>query len=426
MAVIANNLRAVAAYTQRAIALFRINCTFAEKFDRSFNDWNVPGNRGPALTFSTPSMFVAQDGLEVDFSKKYTENFATLTATETKNIPLTLSHEELATYPLEQSIKMGGESAMAEMATVIDGYLAKLAMNSPFRWYTDANFSVVAPITKPTVQNLRHAVATFREYGSMAKAHCALPVSAAVDILDSGLQLFTPITNDKSIAGWEIGSLTGASNVSFYQSYHLGKHTSGTAAGSELAITAVSDTTYTIPGTNITKPATNVTVTVPSGKTIVANDLGDIGHSTGLQMIRPVGHEKIDIAPQIRVVEASNASATSIVLKVFPALLAPNDGIIEPDTNIARPIATATDKLRIVGDHKRGVIWLNDYAKFAMPKLPGMKPFPSHTASDPNSAISVRMYTGAQFGKGQSASVLDCLYGGTMVPEGGMIVCLPA
>lgn len=421
-----NELRAVAAYTQRAIALFRINCTFAEKFDRSFNDWNVPGNRGPVLTFNVPSLFVAQDGLKVDFSTKYTENFATLTATKTKNIPLTLTDEELATYPLEKSIKLGGESAMAEMATVIDGYLADIAMNSPFRWYTDADFSVDAPTGKPNIQNLCHAISAFREYGSMAKAHCALPNSSTVDIQDSGLQRFTPVHNDKSIAGWEIGTLVGAPNVSFYNSFHLKKHISGTAAGQELEITAISETTHTIPDTNITKPATNITVTVPEGQTILENDLGDIGRSTGLQMIRPVGHDKIDISPQIRVIEANNASTTSIVLKVFPALVPPNNGKMEADTNMSRPINVDTDKLRIVGTHRRGCIWLHDYAKFAMPKLPGMKPFLSNTASDPNSAISVRMYSGALFGEGQSSSIIDSMYGGMMVPEGGMIICLPA
>ncbi len=430
MATPNTDLKNVVSFNRKAIANFRVRAQFAETFDKSFiNPNNAPGQSGPTLQFSKPILVTASDGLKANFSKGFKEREATLTVNQFKNIPINLTQEQLVTYPAERSMAMAGVSAVDELVSTVDAFLAEKLMSVPFRWYTDEKDTLDVSSITVSVQALRKAVQRFRQYGSTARAHFAMPSTHAVDIINTALNQFTPDTNDKSIAGWQMGRLIGANNIKFYDSFHLGTHISGSAAGADLIISNVGKAKYTIPNTDITEDVTQLTVTVPKDKTINLNDIGDIGHSTGLQMIRPVGHKSVSFAPQINVVEATKVNETTYTVKLYPALVPPaSGGIMLPETNITRAINPAKDKLRLVKTHDRAVAWLHDYAKLAMPPLTKAMtaPYVGSTEQDPESGISLRTYSGFIPTEGINATVFDVGYGGVVVPEGAMIWCLPS
>ena len=429
MATPNTDLKNVVSFNRKAIANFRVRAQFAETFDKSFiNPNDAPGQSGPTLQFSRPILVVADDGLKVDFSKGFKERAATLTVDNFKNIPINLTQEQLITYPAEKSMSMAGVSAVDELVSIVDSFLAQKLMESPFRWHTNDQNTVDPSSVNVSIQSLRKAVTRFREYGSTARAHFALPSIHAVDIINSGLSQFTPNANDKSIAGWQIGRLIGANNMQFYDSYHLGTHESGSAAGSELVISNISASTHTIPNTSIKEAATQLTVKVPSKATINLSDIGDIGHSSGLKMIRPVGHKTLSFAPQINVVDATKVDDTTYTIKVVPALVPPDkDGKPLPETNVTRAIDPAKDKLRLVKKHDRAVVWLHDHAKFAMPPMANAttEPYVSSMQTDPESGIALRTYSGFIPTESVNATVFDTGFGGVVLPEGAAIWCLP-
>jgi hypothetical protein len=420
----ANNLVQVEAYANELSPYLNAYLTYGDLADKAFEGWNQPGNRGDTVLYRNPTLFSLNNSLSFDQVNDgmFTEQFGALTIDTEASIPVQMTDQEIQTYHLDELMDQFGISAMKTLAGNVDQQLAITACLGGYRWVGDIN---AGPTSLLDQQQLRVGITQFRNFGGYDTAYCVLPDIATTRILNTGLQEFTPVTNDASVKDWELGSIRGSIRTKIYQSQLNPIHISGTLSeAGEVIITNVASSTYILPGTTNVVPASEITISAANGLTVVENDLGDIGTQTGAQpfnredaikFLRPQDKTICDINPQFKVVEGGTVAGQTLTFKVIPELkFDPTEK--DPLRNLNRAIVPATDKLRIVKSHKCGVIWLGNAFKFAAPKLPTRSPYDSGVKVDQDTKIAYRVYHGAVFNTATSFMVHDLRYGKSMEP----------
>lgn len=436
-------LKAVEAYCPESLAHLQANLTYGNLASTEFDGWSsyVPGQRGDTVTYRLPTLFNVSNSLSfnpLDSGGDFSERFGTLSVKTEKSVRLTVTDEEWQTTPLEQLMDDFGSDMSASLAGDIDADLASTACLSGYRWAGDINAKAGS---LGDYQSLRLALTQYRNYGGMKMAQCVLPDLDTTLILNTGLQEFTPVTNDKTATNWQIGAIKGGLNTIFYQSSLNPIHVSGTlseAGGGEFVIESIESSTYVQPGTASVSTASIITLTgVPNGVTVVVNDVGDIGTATQaggkFNGLNPVKFLRIQdktetfINPQFNVVEGGTSAGGTLQFKVIPELIF--DGTKQNTArNLTRLInvggGSTADRLRIVKSHRAGTIWQDKAFRFASPKLPTKRPFDTATYVDKETKIAYRVYHGASMG-GPTTTVHDLRYGKRMEPEYQMRLIFP-
>jgi hypothetical protein len=410
---ISNTLQAVKTYNQDfTLPTLEAALTLTKLTNKKFNNWKtITKQRGQTVEYRKPTLFNVTNSLSFDpvNDGSFAERFAYLTVDQERLTNYAITDEQLATYPLEELANDMGDESMIAMAGNIDSYVAQKACSGGYRWVGDREAKAG---TMGSFAALRQAVVAARNFGGSQTLHCVIPDTSIPSIFSSGAQEYIPDRNNDLDKSWRLPQVGGMANTQFYQSQLLPTHTSGTAAGKEVAITNVTESTYTENGETLS--ASEIVLSgLTSGETIVADDLGDISGATPIRFLRQQDKTPTAINPQFKVITGGTADGSgNLTIKVAPALIfdATNKN---PERNLSRAIVPATDKLYIVKSHKRGVIFYQPAFQMACPKLPSKSPYASDVAQT-ESGIALRSYHGSVFGEPITQMVHDVLFGVSM------------
>lgn len=425
----ANSLQSVLAQVvsycaEESLPILDSELTVAGLANPRFENWKTlevkEGQRGNVAKYRKPSRFSAQDSLALDLVNDgfFTEEFGAIAVDTPKLVFQQISDTELATYPLDELMSDFQNERMAELASVIDVAASNAIVNGGYRFYGD----VTVPNTNfDSYVDLVQMSKLFRNYGAGRNKtlHCVLPDMGVARLVQSGLTQFVPGRNEDWAAGFDLGTIAGATNVMFHESSHLPQHISGTASESTgIQITSVTATTASINGQSV-PTSTIVLAGLTPGQTILENDLADIGAAAGLKYLQFVGHASSQNNVQVKVITGDTASSGgAATIEVVPQLI--YDATAKnPQRNLPRAIVTGSggDLVRIAKSHQTGVMFVEDTFFMAAPKLPGKTPFPCKTVQSPSGNLSMRTYYGSLLNQPVSALVNDIYVGFDMPIE---------
>lgn len=410
-----NILQQVITYNESGLALllnsFAFISTSNKKFQR-FND-DIPKNLGDTVSFDLPPRFTTTNSLVASFQS------AEQRVHQLKvNKEVSTSYEFTAQqfiFNVRDYMDKFGKAAIAEIGTKIETDVAELAETNTFRFYGDG----INPIS--TSLQLANALAFFRNFGA-AKDNTRGYLSDLTypQIVNSNLNQFTPLRNDKEAMSWEVGAF---SQCKWYQSNLLKTHAAGTEgnAGSTLTVVSVVK--------NEDDAVTQITFSGATAASdpdsIKANDKfqfsDGVANQTNLRYRTFIGHAVSQCPVQFRAeADAASTGGSQVTVNIYPGLKASAGKNQNINTEIV-----AGMQVTVLPDHRCGLITSGNPLFLAMPRLPEEVPYPTSVAQDPDSGASIRQYYGSLFGQNQRGMIHDAIWGRTLVDEYAMMVALP-
>lgn len=434
MAVFAQNiLQQVQTYQRSSLGLLLNLCCHISTANTRFKDFDkIQANLGSTVTFDLPPRFTTVSGLVASWQPAV-QRLHALTVDQSNNSSFSATSTQRI-FNLEKGeedyMRVFGRSAIAELANLVEGNIAKNwdssvasqingALNiqsGPYRFYGNGLDSI------SSFNQLAQATMLFKNYGSVATGmKVYLPDTIIPSIVGTGLNQFSPQRNDDIAMSWEVGSF-GTPPVDYYQSNLLPLHVSGNTGVNAQVLTVISTNDPT--GQNVTQ------ITVSGGTNNDANAVfsGDLFQFRDGVSLQPnmryltfVGHYPSANPVQIRATADAAAGATgNITLNITPAL----NWAGGANQNLNNPIAAG---MQLIGlpSHRAGGI-LGDNALFmAMPQLPEQQPYDTANEYDNDTGASIRLTYGSVFGQNQTGMVYDEVHGSTIVPEYSLRMVIP-
>ena len=410
-----NILQQVITYNESNLALllnsFAFISTSNMKFQR-FND-DIPKNLGDTVSFDLPPRFTTTNSLVVTFQSAV-QRVQQLTVSQQASTAYEFTAQQFI-FNVRDYMRVFGKSAIAELGTQVETDVASLAETNTFRFYGDG----VTPIS--TYLQLANALAFFRNFGA-AKDNTMGYLSDLTfpQVINSGLNQFAPMRNDRESMSWEIGDF---SNCKWYQSNLLKTHISGTEGNAGSTLTVVS----------VVTDANGGVIQITFSGTYAANDPNSVlaydkfqfsdgvAGQTDLRFRTFIGHVVSQSPVQFRATAgAASTGGSQVTVNIYPALQA----AAGQSQNINTPIVAGM-QVTVLPNHRCGLIMAGNPLFLAMPKLPEEVPYPTSVQQDPDSGASIRQYYGSLFGQNQRGMVHDIIWGKTLVDEYAMMVALP-
>lgn len=410
-----NILQQVITYNESNLALllnsFCFISTSNKKFQR-FND-DIPKNLGDTVSFDLPPRFTTTNSLVVSFQSAE-QRVQQLTVNKQASTAYEFTAQQFI-FNVRDYMQTFGKSAIAEIGTQVESDITELAETNTFRFYGDG----VTPIS--TYLQLANSLAFFRNFGA-AKDNTMGYLSDLTfpQVVNSGLNQFTPDKNNREMMSWEIGEF---SNCKWYQSNLLKTHEAGTEGNAGTTLTVVSVTTNADGGvTSITFSGTSAASDANSIKAYDKFQFSDgVAGQTDLRFRTFIGHVVSQCPVQFRATaDAASTAGSQVTVSIYPALQA----AAGKNQNINTPIVAGM-QVTVLPNHRCGLIMAGNPLFLAMPKLPEEVPYPTSVQQDPDSGASIRQYYGSLFGQNQRGMVHDIIWGRTLVDEYAMMVALP-
>ena len=378
-----NILQQVVTWNMADLAIFE-NCSpFVANANTKFkNPENFPGNLGASVNFEVPPRFVSQESLVVDF-QSIQQNARTLTVNKQANVSFAGTAEQIIFNNLDEYQIRCGNAAMQELASKVERDVATVCETTPYRFYGNGS----TPIT--SAQQIAQMLANFRAYSSapgILKVY--LDLQAIPAIVSSMANQFVIDRNEEQYQSWMLGNWDGAE---FFVSNLLPVHIAGTCGQSALGLTllSVNDPTWnnvtqiTLAGANASDP---LAVAIFDKGQFLANN----SHPAP-SYLTFTGHAPSTLPVQVNVLApAASDGSGHVTITIDPPLCATPGNM---NQNVGAPIPAGT-AFQFLPSCKFGAV-ISDNALFvALPPLPSTAPFPSATATDPNTMVSVRLYYG--------------------------------
>lgn len=418
MALPNNILENVQTYNKADLAyLQNINC-FVSTANTKYRDFQKanPANLGDTITFDKPPRFIANDGLVVSF-QGVEQRVQSLTVDQSKNIGIDVSAQQLI-FNLEEYMERFGKGAIEELGAVIESDIAGICETSPYRFFGNG----VTPLA--SFNQLGSMMAFFRNFGS-AKYGAKVYLSdiAIPDIIGSGLNQFVPggkNGNEELRNSWELGEFNKAM---WYTSNLLPEHISGSEGQAGVTLTVVSVVTNADGG--ITAITFSGTSAASDPLSVVAYDRfqfqDNVSGHPNIRFRTFTGHKPSACPVQFKAVTgAASTGGSQVTVTVDPVLQA----TVGKNQNITQQIVAGM-QVKVLPSHRVGMVQSGNQFYVAIPPLPDCDPFMTSIEQDPDTAVSLRMYTGAQFGQNLYGTVHDAIWGKTQVSDNAMAVIFP-
>lgn len=410
-----NILQNVQTYNEAQLAYLQNNNCFIKTGNTKYRDFQKanPANLGDTITFDKPPRFVANDGLTVAF-QGVEQRVESLVVSESKNVSLNVTAQQLI-FSVEDYMERFGIGAVNELGAVIEADIATVCETSPYRFFGNG----VTPIN--SFNQLASALAFFRNFGadhSMTKGY--LSDIAIPDIVGSGLNQFAPAGNDELRNSWELGPF---SRCDWYTSNLLPEHISGSEGQAGVTLTVVS-TVVDADGavTAITFSGTSAPSDADSVKIYDRFQFQD--NVSGFNNIRFrtfTGHKPSACPVQFKATSSAGSTGGSqVTVTINPPLQA----TVGRNQNITQAIQAGM-QVKALTSHRVGMIQSGNQFYVAVPSLPDCDPYKTSVASDEDTGVSLRMYTGAQFGQNLYGTVVDAAWGKTQVSDNAMAIIFP-
>jgi hypothetical protein len=434
MAVFPNNiLQQVQTYQRSSLALLLNLCCHIDTANTKFKDFEkIQANLGSTVTFDLPPRFTTNAGLVASFQPAV-QRVLQLVADQANNTSFSVTAQQRI-FNLEKAeddyMKVFGHSAVAELANMVEGNIAKNwnssvvsqidgtinTFSGPYRFFGNGSTAISA------YQQLAQAIMFFKNYGAVANGiKVYLPDTVMPSIIGNGLNQFAPERNNKDAMSWEVGAF-GTPLVDYYQSNLMPIQVAGNAgvAGNTFTVISTNDPT----GQNVTQitVSTNGAANDPN-----AVHVGDplqfadgVANQPNMRYLTFIGHFPSANPVQVRVTANAGSVASQIVLNIIPAL----NWAGGANQNLNNPIAAGMQLLTFPS-HRCGGILGGDALYLAMPQLPEQDPYATANEYDKDTGASLRVTWGSLFGQNQTGMIYDEVHGSVLVPEYSMRYLVP-
>lgn len=410
-----NILENVQTYNKADLAyLQNINC-FVSTANTKYKDFQKanPANLGDTITFDKPPRFYANDGLVVNF-QGVEQRVQSLVVDQSKNIGIDISAQQLI-FNLEDYMDRFGKGAVEELGAVIESDIAGICETAPYRFFGNG----VTPIN--SFNQLAQALAFFRNFGA-AKNDTRGYLSDIIipDVVGSGLNQFVPGGNEELRNSWELGAFA---KCEWYSSNLLPEHIAGSEGQAGVTLTVVS----------VTQDADGAITAITFSGTSAASDSSSVkiydrfqfqdnvsGHPN-IRFRTFTGHKPSACPVQFKATaNAASTGGSQVTVSIDPPLQAQTG----KNQNITQQIVAGMT-VKVLPSHRVGMIQSGNQFYVAIPPLPDCDPFMTSVEQDPDTAVSLRMYTGSQFGQNLYGTVHDAIWGKTQVSDNAMAVIFP-
>jgi hypothetical protein len=227
--------------------------------------------------------------------------------------------------------------------------------------------------------------------------------------------------NDEIANSWELGEF---SNSDWYQSNLLPIHTAGTEGQTQTTLTVVSFTQNGPGGSidTITFSGTHAATDANSVKQYDKFQFQDgVAGLPNVRFLTFIGHKPSANPVQFQAtLDAASTGGSQVTITINPPLQA----AMTNDQNLTTQIQAGMQVLGLPS-HRSGLITAGDPLFLAMPRLPEQVPFPTASATDPETGVSLRLTYGTIFGQNQMGMIHDAIWGSTLVPEYAMALVFP-
>lgn len=416
-----NALQQVITYNQSGLALLEnLNCFIATantKFDR-FND-EIPKNLGDTVSFDLAPRFNTTNSLVIAIGAA-NQRVQNLSVVGQASTSYAFTNQQMI-FNARDYMHRWGRSAIAQIGAEIESDVASVAEQNTYRFYGDG----VTPIT--TFLQLANALAFFDEFGSdksMKKGY--LSNLTVPPIINSGLNQFTLDRGNKEAMSWEIGEFA---TCEWYRSNLLPTHVAGNVGNSGGTLTVVS-TTLNADGSVASITFSGAAASDPNA--ILAYDKfqfqDGVSGQPNLRFLTFIGG-KVSQAP-VQFAAQFNAASTAgglvtVTLGTAAGAL-PLIAAVPLSTEFGINTAIVPGmQVKVLPNHRCGLITSGNPLFLAMPKLPDQVPFPTSVEMDPDTGVSIRQYFGSIFGQNQQVMVHDCIWAKTLVAENSMMIAFP-
>lgn len=441
MALPTNILQQVQTYQRSNLALLEnLNC-FMNISNTRFKDFEkITANLGSVVTFDLPPRFTTAQGLVASFQPAV-QRVLPLTCDQATNTSYAFTAQERifnVDKDTESYMEVFGRSSVAEMGANIEVNLA-LNANShvpvntivngqtvptgalhtesgPFRFFGDGS----SPIN--SYQQLAQMIANFKNFGSVQQGiKVILPDVNIPAIVGTGLNQFAPNRNNDISMSWEVGEF-GTPPVMYYQSNLLPQHTAGNVGNNNTLLTVVSTNDPTgaaISQITFSGAGVSDALAIKSGDLIQFQD--SVSGQPNMRYLTFIGHTTSAQPVQIRATaDAASDGSGNVVISITPTLQSTAGGTQNINNNIV-----AGMQVRVLPNHKCGLVIGGDAFYLAMPRLPDQYPYPTAAEYDPATGVSMRMTYGSLFGQNQMGMIHDATWGSVLVPEYSMRIAFP-
>ena len=415
MSVPANLLQQVVTWNMADLKIFQNMCVFVSTANTKFmNPESFAGNLGSSVAYETPPRLTSQNSLVVNF-QEIQQNSRTITVNNQQNVSYAGTAEQIVFNNLEEYTTRLGDVAMATLATKVETVVAGLCESIPYRFYGNG----VTPIT--SAQQLAQMIANFKAYSTapgVLKVY--LDLQAIPAIVNTMQNQFTPDRNNINYKTWMLGNWDG---VDYYTSNLLPVHTAGTVGNNSpvtpLTVLSTNDPT----GNNITSITFSGAGTPDFNAVKKWDRLQFVNVSSTVPYWLTFQGQATTSLPVQLIVTADAASDGSghVTVSIYPPLCATPGNI---DQNIPINIVAGM-KVQFAPTCKNGACVSDNAMYIAMPKLPSTYPFPSSTAVDENSAVSVRLYYGVIPFENVYGWTRDVIWGQDGNPPNWMAILFP-
>lgn len=421
-----NFLQQVITYNESNLAyLQNLNCflSLANKRFERFND-DTPKNLGDTVNFKLPTRYNTKNSLVISFQSTV-ERVHPLVIDQQISTAYAFSAQQFIFNAREFSDEFG-RAAVEQIGAKIESYVAGMAETNTYRFYD----GVTTPAT--TYLQLAQALAFHRNFGA-AKGETKAVLSDLTfpGIVNSGLNQFSLDRGNKEAMSWEIGRF---SNCDWYQSNLLATHVAGdySQEGAELVVVSTNlnaDGSVASINFAVGSPSSPI---LNSPTAVVAYDkfqfIDQPSVTPNIRFLTFIGGEPsqspVQFSAQFNAASDGSGNVT-VVLGTKSGSLPLLAGVPSgTQFGITSPIIPGM-RVRILPNHRCGVIMSGKPLFLGMPKLPSQEPYPSSSIMDKETGASLRHYWGTIFGQNQQGFVTDAIYGATLVPEYAMMVALP-
>lgn len=437
MATTDNILQTVQTYQRSLLArLQNLNCFIASANTRFKDFENFKGNLGDTVTYDTPPQMISNDGLVVTTFSTVEQLKRSITVNKSRNVNFAFNAQQLIFNIDNTGYRDEFEkSAIKELGSYIEQDVASVIPSNTYRFYnpgvTGTGPYKVSPVSSfTTLSDIR---SVFDEYGADPIDYkMYLPNRAIPQIIGSGLNQFALDRNNRIAMSWEVGEFQ---DMMTYRSNLLPLHVSGTTGNSQQVLTVVSVTRQADGGiTSIVFSG----ATISDANAVKAYDVFQFNPTAaGLQVnfLSYSGHANINLPLQFEATaDAAGVAVTgNVTISVSPVIYDVTAVTGNPliankqNTNFDFSAGAISAGITALGlpSHRCGLLTSGNPLYIAMPKLPDMDPFKTASESDPDTGVSLRLYTGAGFGTNTYGSILDCLWGKDLEPTHSMRIPFP-
>jgi hypothetical protein len=117
---------------------------------------------------------------------------------------------------------------------------------------------------------------------------------------------------------------------------------------------------------------------------------------------------------------AASTGGSQVTVSIDPPLQA----TVGKNQNITQQIVAGM-QVKVLPSHRVGMVQSGNQFYVAIPPLPDCDPFMTSVEQDPETAVALRMYTGAQFGQNLYGTVHDAIWGKTQVSDNALAIIFP-